>query len=102
MVGLARRSAAYFLSRLLCCFGQRLDYRETFQVFRPGFDLTVERRRREAAGHPEWFGEDDLYSDVRPALKELREGGYRLGWQATRRSMPARSCAASTCQSTWL
>ncbi len=58
---------------------QGLDYRETFQVFRPGFDLTVERRRREAAGHPEWFGEDDLYSDVRPALKELREGGYWLG-----------------------
>lgn len=56
-----------------------LDYRETFQVFRPGFDLDEERRRRDAAGQPEWFGEDDIYPDVRPALKELREDGLWLG-----------------------
>ncbi len=56
-----------------------LDYRETFQVFRPGFDLNEERRRRADAGQPEWFGEDDLYSDVRPALSELHDGGYWLG-----------------------
>jgi HAD superfamily hydrolase (TIGR01662 family) len=56
-----------------------LDYRETFQVFRPGFDLAEERRRRADAGAPEWFGEDDLYPDVRPALGELREAGYSLG-----------------------
>jgi hypothetical protein len=43
---------------------QGLDYRQTFQVFRPGFDLDEERRRRADAGQPEWFGEDDLYSDV--------------------------------------
>jgi HAD superfamily hydrolase (TIGR01662 family) len=55
------------------------DYRETFQVFRPGFDLDVERRRRADAGKPEWFGEDDLYPDVRPVLKELRDDGYWLG-----------------------
>jgi hypothetical protein len=30
-----------------------LDYRETFQVFRPGFDLTEEREKRAAAGQPE-------------------------------------------------
>jgi hypothetical protein len=30
-----------------------LDYRETFQHFRPGFDLTQERERRAAAGEPE-------------------------------------------------
>lgn len=47
-----------------------LDNRETFQVFRPGFDLAEERRRRADAGAPEWFGEDDLYPDVRPALGE--------------------------------
>jgi hypothetical protein len=41
-----------------------LDYRETFQVFRPGFDLDEERRLRAAAGQPEWFGEDDLYPDA--------------------------------------
>ncbi len=48
------------------------DYRETFQVFRPGFDLTRERKARAEAGQPEWFGEDDLYTDVRPALSALQ------------------------------
>jgi HAD superfamily hydrolase (TIGR01662 family) len=56
-----------------------LDYRETFQVFRPGFDLDEERRLRAAAGQPEWFGEADLYHDVRPVLKELRDHGLWLG-----------------------
>lgn len=36
------------------------ETRETFQVFRPGFDLAVERERRAAAGQPESFTEDDL------------------------------------------
>jgi HAD superfamily hydrolase (TIGR01662 family) len=56
-----------------------LDYREAFRVFRPGFDLVEERRRRAEAGAAEWFGEDDLYPDVRPALGELRAAGYWLG-----------------------
>jgi HAD superfamily hydrolase (TIGR01549 family) len=56
-----------------------LDYRETFQVFRSGFDLDEERRRRADAGQPEWFGEDDLYSDVRPVLHQLRGDGFWLG-----------------------
>ena len=55
------------------------DYRETFGVFRPGFDLTKEREQRAAAGQPESFGEADLYTDVRPALSELREAGYWIG-----------------------
>jgi hypothetical protein len=36
---------------------QGLDYRQTFQVFRPGFDLTKEREKRTEAGRPESFGE---------------------------------------------
>jgi HAD superfamily hydrolase (TIGR01549 family) len=56
-----------------------LDYRETFQVFRPGFDLDEERHRRAEAGQPEWFGEDDLYPDVRPVLSRLHDDGYWLG-----------------------
>ncbi|MFD0362745.1 HAD family hydrolase [Nocardia sp. GCM10030253] len=56
-----------------------LDYRETFQVFQPGFDLDRERQARADAGKPEWFGEDDLYSDVRPALTKLREMGVWVG-----------------------
>ncbi|MFI7671713.1 HAD family hydrolase [Nocardia sp. NPDC049526] len=56
-----------------------LDYRQTFQVFRPGFDLDRERQARADAGQPEWFGEDDLYPDVRPALTKLREMGIWVG-----------------------
>lgn len=52
-----------------------LDYRETFQVFRPGFDLTTERQARAAAGKPESYGEADLYPDVRPALEKLQAMG---------------------------
>ncbi|MFG2434617.1 HAD family hydrolase [Streptomyces sp. NPDC048508] len=57
---------------------QGRDYRETFQAFRPGFDLYGEREKRAQAGKPEWFGEDDLYPDVRPALAELRQAGVWL------------------------
>jgi len=56
-----------------------LDYRETFQVFRPGFDLTKERERRAAAGKAERFGEENLYSDVRPCLQTLKDAGLRVG-----------------------
>ncbi|WP_409495983.1 HAD family hydrolase [Amycolatopsis sp. cmx-11-12] len=58
---------------------QGKDYRETFQVFRPGFDLAVERERRAAAGQPESFSEEDLYSDVRPCLQALQSAGLRVG-----------------------
>lgn len=56
-----------------------LDYRKTFQEFAPGFDLTEQRAARAAAGSPEWFGEDDLYADVRPALSALRAAGLWVG-----------------------
>jgi HAD superfamily hydrolase (TIGR01662 family) len=55
------------------------DYRETFQVFRPGFDLAEERARRAAAGQPESFGEENLYPDVRQCLADLRALGLRVG-----------------------
>jgi HAD superfamily hydrolase (TIGR01549 family) len=55
------------------------DYRETFQHFRPGFDLRTERQRRADAGRSETFAEEDLYSDVRPCLKKLRDMGIRVG-----------------------
>ncbi|MDT9683139.1 HAD family hydrolase [Streptomyces sp. TRM76323] len=58
---------------------QGRDYRETFQEFRPRFDLYAERERRAQAGQPEWFGEGDLYPDVRPALAQLRADGLWLG-----------------------
>jgi HAD superfamily hydrolase (TIGR01549 family) len=55
------------------------DNVETFEYFRPGFDLDRERRLREEAGHGEQIGEDDLYPDVRPALTALREAGVWVG-----------------------
>ena len=56
-----------------------LDYRETFQVFQPGFNLADERERRAAAGQPEYFGEENLYSDARPCLQALKDAGLRVG-----------------------
>jgi FMN phosphatase YigB (HAD superfamily) len=56
-----------------------LDYRDTFQVFQPGFDLAKARQERAEAGKPEWFGEDDLYPDVRLALGQLRADGLWVG-----------------------
>ncbi|WP_369043518.1 HAD family hydrolase [Streptomyces sp. Midd1] len=58
---------------------QGRDYREVFQAFQPGFDLYAERELRAQAGKPEYFGEDDLYPDVRPALARLRQDGLWLG-----------------------
>ena len=55
------------------------DYRETFQVFQPGFDLDKARQQRADEGKPEWFGEDDLYTDVRPALSALRAMNVWVG-----------------------
>jgi HAD superfamily hydrolase (TIGR01549 family) len=58
---------------------QGKDYREAFQYFRPGFDLTAERKRRADAGQPETFGEGDLYSDARPTMAALRDMGVWVG-----------------------
>lgn len=55
------------------------DYRETFQIFQPGFDLAEQREARAEAGLPETYGEEDLYPDVRPALSRLRDRGVWVG-----------------------
>ncbi len=55
------------------------DYRDTFQCFRPSFDLAIERERRAAAGQAEAFGEENLYPDARPCLGELQQMGLRVG-----------------------
>ncbi|ATL69127.1 HAD family hydrolase [Nocardia terpenica] len=52
---------------------------ETFQYFRPGFDLAQERKLREAAGRGEQIEESDLYPDVRRALSTLRDHGIWVG-----------------------
>jgi FMN phosphatase YigB (HAD superfamily) len=55
------------------------DYRETFRVFRPDFDLAAERDRRAAAGKPDTFGEEDLYPDARACLTTLKGQGLFVG-----------------------
>jgi HAD superfamily hydrolase (TIGR01549 family) len=52
---------------------------DTFQYFRPGFDLPAERQRREDSGAGECYSEDDLYPDVRSALARLRYMGLWIG-----------------------
>lgn len=52
---------------------------ETFQYFRPGFDLLAERARREAAGRGEQMSTADLYPDVTPALRRLQDAGIWVG-----------------------
>ena len=56
-----------------------LDYQETFRVFRPDFDLTLELERRAAAGQPESFAEEDLYPDARGCLESLKDQGLFVG-----------------------
>ncbi|MFD5238109.1 HAD family hydrolase [Streptomyces tendae] len=58
---------------------QGRDYRETFQEFRPGFDLYKEREKRANAGQPESFSDEDVYGDVRPTFQQLRDDGLWLG-----------------------
>ncbi|KJY29030.1 HAD family hydrolase [Streptomyces sp. NRRL S-495] len=67
-----------FVAQFGAVIAQGRDYRDTFQVFRPGFDLYAERERRAEAGVPETFDEGDLYPDVRPAFAELRTVGLHL------------------------
>ncbi|MCC9310463.1 HAD family hydrolase [Kitasatospora sp. RB6PN24] len=67
-----------FVAQFGATIAQGKDYRETFQVFRAGFDLYQEREKRAQAGQPETFGEEDLYPDVRPALAQLRADGLWL------------------------
>ncbi|WP_435109257.1 HAD family hydrolase [Nocardiopsis synnemataformans] len=52
---------------------------ETFEYFQPGFDLAAERQLREDAGRGELIEDEDLYPDVRPSLKGLREAGLWVG-----------------------
>jgi FMN phosphatase YigB (HAD superfamily) len=41
--------------------------------------MATERAKREAAGQGEELTDEDLYPDVRPALKALRDGGLWVG-----------------------
>jgi FMN phosphatase YigB (HAD superfamily) len=54
---------------------------EGFRLLVPGFDLAAESARwrtEDPGGEREHFGERDLYPDVRPAFKTMREAGLSL------------------------
>src|SRR6185312_7501667 len=55
------------------------DYREAFEHFRPGFDLSAEREARVRAGLGEYLNAHDLYPDVRPCLQALNDRGLFVG-----------------------
>ncbi|MEU1880191.1 HAD family hydrolase [Streptosporangium sp. NPDC020072] len=55
-----------------------LDNAEAIRLLRPGVDLYAERRAREEAGRGEFLDESDLYPDVRPGFRALREAGVRV------------------------
>lgn len=75
-LGVPRHTFAAVFGAVIASGG---DYRDTFGVFQPGFDLAEQRRARADAGQPEWFGEGDLYPDARSSMAQLRELGVWVG-----------------------
>lgn len=75
-IGVSRHTFSTVLGAVT---GAGRDNAETFQYFRPGFDLAHERRRREEAGRGEQIDDSDLYPDARPTLAALRAGGLWVG-----------------------
>ena len=60
---------------------QGRSHREVFEVLRPGFDLQGELERwrtDDPDGLRSNFDGDDLYADVRPTFRRLREMGKRI------------------------
>ncbi|MFJ1790718.1 HAD family hydrolase [Kitasatospora griseola] len=62
---------------------QGLDNSEAIRILRPDCDIDAEWRARQAArqaaGRGERLDESDLYPDVRPALRQLRDAGLWVG-----------------------
>ncbi|MFJ8440488.1 HAD family hydrolase [Kitasatospora griseola] len=58
---------------------QGLDNSEAIRVLRPDCDIDAEWLARQAAGRGERLDESDLYPDVRPALRQLRDAGLWVG-----------------------
>jgi FMN phosphatase YigB (HAD superfamily) len=58
---------------------QGRDNADALHILRPGFDMATERQKREDAGRGEDLSDEDLYPDVRPTLKALRDQGLWVG-----------------------
>jgi FMN phosphatase YigB (HAD superfamily) len=68
-----------FLTRLGAFLATGGSHRDLFELFRPGFDVATEEKRRAAAGVPNGFGPADLYPDARGCIDELRAQGLYVG-----------------------
>ncbi|MDT0342226.1 HAD family hydrolase [Streptomyces litchfieldiae] len=68
-----------FSARFGALIAQGRDPYEIFHLFHGSFDHDAEREKRDDIGDPEWFGENDLYPDVRITIKLLRDAGLTLG-----------------------
>lgn len=54
-------------------------HRRVFDLVRPGVDFAALRRERESTGNVFAVTTEDLYADVVPCLKRLREAGTPVG-----------------------
>jgi FMN phosphatase YigB (HAD superfamily) len=71
--------AKSFLSVLEEVIAQGEHHRMVFERLRPGFDVEAARLDRAARGDVDLFDARDLYPDVAPCLRILRERGYVVG-----------------------
>lgn len=55
------------------------EHRRAAELLRPGVDLAAESARRRITMGTPWMQQDDLYPDALPALRALREAGFRVG-----------------------
>jgi FMN phosphatase YigB (HAD superfamily) len=68
-----------FFSALGAVIARGGDYRDVFEMFRPGTDIATEQRARNAAGRRSWLVEADLYPDAIPSLRALAQSGLTVG-----------------------
>ena len=71
-----------FLAALGAVIARGGDHREVFEQFRPGIDLRSEAKRMGVEGRSDLVSLDDLYPDALPALRAVRDAGYRLAFAA--------------------
>ncbi|VWD51607.1 Phosphoglycolate phosphatase [Burkholderia lata] len=75
-LGVSRR---VFHASLRAVIERGEHHRRVFDLVRPGVDFVALRRERESTGNVYAVTTEDLYSDVVPCLKWLREAGILVG-----------------------
>jgi HAD superfamily hydrolase (TIGR01549 family) len=75
-----------FMATLGGLIARGQNHNEVFEVLRPGIDLGRERKVRMEKGDADEFRLRDLYPDALPALKSLKNKGYKIGVVGNQRS----------------